>query len=288
MDETGTERLSRGLADRHDVPAPRSSEAGRYLRIYLAFVRNCLIREMEFRGHFFFMVGTKVLWSVLSLALICVIFGQVPRVAGWTFEQMLVLTGTYLLIIGLANIFFFPNMAKLSEYVNQGNLDFVLIRPLSSQFLVSARYIAFNEIPALGVSAAYVVYGLIRGGIVPSLGQVLIYLVFIAVALTIIYAAWFLVVTTVIWSGRIQNIQYLMFPFLEMARVPTDVFLGVLRPLLTFVLPIAFVSTVPAQALLGLLDPVVAGYGVGLAGTLLLAGRAVWRLAIRHYSSASS
>ena len=118
--------------------------------------------------------------------------------------------------------------------------------------------------------------------------EVLAYLLSLAVALTILYAVWFLAVTLVIWSGRIENIHFVVFPFLELARVPTDVFLGVFRPVLTFVIPIAFVSTVPARALLGLLDLPIALYGVALALALLLLSRAVWTFALRRYTSASS
>lgn len=266
----------------------RTLEVRRYGRVYLAFVRNCLAREMEFRGHFFFLVGSKLLWSVLSVALIGVIFAQVQSIAGWTLDEMVVLTGSYLLVVGLSNIFFFPNMARLSEYVNRGDLDFILTKPLASQFLVSTRYTTFSEAPAALLAVLYVVGGLVRLNHWPAPAAVAAYLLFIGVALALIYSIWFMTVTLVIWSGRIENIHYLVFPFLEMARVPADVFLGVFRPVLTFVVPIAFVSTVPARALLGLLDLPLALYGVAFAAGLLLLSRWVWTFALRRYSSASS
>lgn len=268
--------------------AARGPTLGQYARVYLAFVRNCLAREMEFRGHFFFLVGSKLLWSVLSVALIGVIFAQVQTVAGWTLDEMIVLTGAYLLVLSLSNILFFQNMARLSEYVNRGDLDFVLTKPLDSQFLVSARYTTFNEIPAVLLALVYLVAGLVRLGRVPDAGSVLAFVLYLVVALALIYACWFLSVTLVIWSGRIENIHYLMYPFLEMARVPADVFLGIFRPLLTFVVPIAFVSTVPAQALLGVLNPLLAVYGIIFSAVLVALSHVTWGWALRHYSSASS
>lgn len=285
---------------RHSFPFERQTETtprpgaasgptlGQYARVYLAFIRNCLAREMEFRGHFFFLVGSKVLWSVLSVALIGVIFAQVQTVAGWTLDEMIVLTGAYLLVLSLSNILFFQNMARLSEYVNRGDLDFVLTKPLDSQFLVSARYTTFNEIPAALLALLYLVAGLVRLGRLPDVGSVLAFVLYLGVALALIYACWFLSVTLVIWSGRIENIHYLMYPFLEMARVPADVFLGIFRPLLTFVVPIAFVSTVPAQALLGVLNPFIAVYGIVFAAALVTLSHVTWEWALRHYSSASS
>ena len=264
------------------------AELRRYGRVYLAFVRNCLIREMEFRTHFFLLILSKLLWSVLSLAFIGVIATQVDEIAGWTLDQMIVLTGSYLLVVGLSNILFFPNMARLSEYVNRGELDFILIKPLASQFLVSARYATFSELPATLIALGYVVVGLARQGRVPSAGAALVYALCVLIALTLIYAIWFMTVTLVIWSGRIENIHFLVYPFLEVARVPSDVFVGALRAVVTFALPIAFIATVPARALLGLLDPRLGLYGAALAVALLLLSRRVWTLALRRYTSASS
>lgn len=285
---------SKPTSDKHrpDARHPANPAGGptpaQYARVYVAFVRNCLAREMEFRGHFFFLIGSKLLWSVLSVALIGVIFAQVQTVAGWTLDEMIVLTGAYLLVLSLSNILFFQNMARLSEYVNRGDLDFVLTKPLDSQFLVSARYTTFNEVPSALLAVLYIVAGLVRLGRVPDAGSLVAFLLFIIVALGLIYAFWFLTVTLVIWSGRIENIHFLMFPFLEMARVPADVFLGIFRPLLTFVVPIAFVSTVPAQAILGVLNPLIAGYGIVFAAALVILSHVIWGFALRHYSSASS
>ena len=65
-------------------------------------------------------------------------------------------------------------------------------------------------------------------------------------------------------------------------------FRGGLRIALTFVAPIAFMTTVPAQAVLGRLDAglVLGSLGFGLG--LFAASAALWRYAIRSYSSASS
>ena len=66
-------------------------------------------------------------------------------------------------------------------------------------------------------------------------------------ALVSLYALWFMSVTLVLWTGRIQNISMVMGPIIEMARVPSDVFRGVAKPLMMYVLPVAAIATLPAQ-----------------------------------------
>jgi len=57
---------------------------------------------------------------------------------------------------------------------------------------------------------------------------------------------------------------------------------------LTFIIPIAFLTTFPAAALIGLLDPLYLLLAPMMAGLLLLAARAFWRVGLRSYTSASS
>jgi viologen exporter family transport system permease protein len=260
----------------------------RYLRAYRACLRNCLARELEFRGHFLLQVGSNLLWAVLSLALATFVFRNVRRIGDWDLDRMVLLTGSFLLVMALTNFLFLANMMALSRLVNRGDLDFVLIKPMSSQFLVSMRYVTFSELPATLVAVGYLLSGVQRLGLRPGPVELLVYLGLVASAVACFYALWFICVTSVLWTGRINNIAFVIMPIMDLGRVPTDVYGGLLRPFFTFVLPIALIATVPTRALLGLLDPVSAVSAPLLAGGLLLLANRFWHFSLRHYSSASS
>jgi ABC-2 type transport system permease protein len=261
---------------------------GRYPRVYLAFLRNCLARELEFRGHFIFLTISNCAWAVLGLVLARIIFLNIRSVAGWDLDRMILLTGTFQLVLALTNFFFYANMLKLSELVNKGDLDFILIKPMASQFLVSMRYVTFSELPAALVAAGYVLEALPRLGPPPGLAQIAGYLGLMLAGILSFYALWFMSVTLALWTGRINNIAFLVMPIMDLARVPTDVYTGLLRPLFTFVIPVAFIATVPAKALLGTLESGMTFYAVLLTVGLLFASNRFWHFSLRRYSSASS
>lgn len=260
----------------------------RYGRVYLAFLRNCLARELEFRGHFVFLVLSNSLSALLSIMLAAFVFSNVRQVAGWDLDRMLVLTGTFLLVLSLLNFCFHDNMLKLSELINRGDLDFALMKPISGQFLVSMRYVTFSELPAVVVAVAYVLEGLRRVGARPGAWELVTYSALVLSAVVCFYALWFMSVTLSLWTGRINNIAYLALPVLDLARVPTDVYGGLVRPLVTFVIPVALIATLPSKVLLGLAEPATAAYGPVLAAVLLLASNRFWGYSLRRYSSASS
>jgi viologen exporter family transport system permease protein len=259
-----------------------------YARVYLACVRNCLVRELEFRGNFAFRTAANLSWAGLSMVLAGLVFGNVREVAGWDLDRMFILTGTFLLVESLTASLFEQNMSKLSELVNRGELDFVLIKPISSQFLVSTRYVKFSGLPNAIVALGYVLIGAGRTGLQPGPLEVGLYLLLVVCAVLSVYALWFMTVTFVLWTGRINNIAHLIAPFVDLARVPADVFRGSVGLLVTFAIPIALIGTLPTKALLGVLQPGMAPYQVGLTGALLWASHRFWTYSLRRYSSASS
>ena len=70
-------------------------------------------------------------------------------------------SGLFLIVVGLSAALFHRNMQRLSELVNKGELDFVLTRPISSQYLVSIRYVDFGDLPT-AVAAYYQGLGSVR------------------------------------------------------------------------------------------------------------------------------
>ncbi len=260
----------------------------RYAKVYLAFLKTCLMREMEFRGHFLLLSLAGLVWTVISLAMVAFIFSTIRSVAGWDLDRMLLLQGTWTLVVSLTNFLFARNMQRLSEYINKGDLDLVLVKPMSSQFLVSTRFVSPHDLPSAVAGLVYAAVAVQRMALSPSPLGALGYLVAVVSAIVCFYSLWFMSVTFVLWTGRINNIAYVVEPVMEMARLPTDVFKGWVRYLLTFVVPVALIATVPSKALLAILDPWLALYAIFIAAALLWASNRFWDYSLLRYSSASS
>jgi ABC-2 type transport system permease protein len=261
---------------------------GRYLRLYWAVARYCLSRELEYRTNLAFNVLRETLYALLQIAFVDIIFLNVDAIGDWTANRMLVLMGTYTFVANTTYALFWETMTSLSSLINTGELDLVLTKPISAQFYVSVRRIAFmNLAPAifgLGITG----WGIARLGFVPSFIDVAAYVVLCVCAVAVCYALWFCSVLGAFWAGRLSNAGAIFEPVVSMARVPTSVLAGPLRLAFTFVLPLAFVGTVPAQAILGVAEPWHVPYAVGLAVASVTVSNRLWHRALRAYSSASS
>src|SRR3982751_1311483 len=80
-----------------------------YLRVYRAAMATSLAREMEYRGNFILMGLSNLAWMVLFLVLVLVLLSNVEAIAGWSLEQMLVLTGTFQVINAITLLLFENN-----------------------------------------------------------------------------------------------------------------------------------------------------------------------------------
>ncbi len=260
----------------------------RYLRLYRVFARNNVVREMEFRGNFWAKLLTSVGWVAAFAAIVKLIFANTTAVAGWTEGELFLLFGTFLLVRSLMDMLFTQSLGKIPELVRMGTMDFVLTKPVSSQFYVSARYLSLDE--AGTFLAAWLVLGyawsLLRLPLTAA--QVGAWLFLVACGLAILYAINMLLMTLAFWLVRIDNLSALTDTIVFVARYPPDIFPRYLAFAVTYLLPLAFVAAIPTGALKEGVHAATLCIATGMAALFLFVTSLFWRYATRSYTSASS
>lgn len=260
----------------------------RYLRLWLRFVQTAAIREAEYRLNLAIGILERLGQIAVAVISILLIYRFTARVAGWTAAEVLMLVGIYRVMEGLINLLVAPNMMAVSGYIRRGDLDFLLLRPVSSQFLISLRLLSLPELANILVGLGLIIYGARVTAIAPSPADLAASLLFGLSGLILLYALWFGIVTLTFWLVSVDTLDTLFYSLFEAGRYPVSFFKGAIRALLTFVIPVAFATTFPTQALLGIIQPAFLLWGLLLAALALLLTHAFWQYALRHYSSASS
>jgi ABC-2 type transport system permease protein len=264
----------------------------RYGRILLRFLKNSLIREMTFRGHFIVNVASELIWVVLLIVFIQVIFSKTSDVRGWTEHQYLFLMGTHMLLTSIFETLFFSNCWRISHLVRTGDLDFVLVRPASAQFLLSLERIDYSALANAPVGAAVCLYAALGQGAALTVPRILLFCVLIAAGVLILYSLLFMFAVTSDWLIRQTGVDHLWFYMVNLARYPAEIYRrfagGALWFTLVFVIPLLMVSNLPANVMMRSFDPAMVAYLFGAAVALLALSAAVLRIALRGYRSASS
>jgi ABC-2 type transport system permease protein len=243
---------------------------------------------MEFRAQFFAGVVSYLIWNSVSLLFIEIVFGKIGPVAGWSRDEMWVLYGTFITLESLCYGVLGPNMWRFSGMVRDGSLDLTLTRPVSTQFMVSLRYLDPNGTLNSIVGVALMCAGLWKLHHLPSPGEWILWLLLLACGFVMAYAIWFMGVTISFWAIKLEGIAVVFDPMMQMARFPIQIYPQRLQIFLLTIVPVGFLTTFPAQALLGRGTLGVLIAAISLAAFLLFCSHRFFNFALKYYGSASS
>ena len=243
-----------------------------YLRMLGIFWKNALLAELEYRANFWSNIGLSLFWLLWAALGVRVFYFHAERIAGWSYNELLIVVGLFFAMNGYRQAVLGPNLAHLSEYIRLGTLDFVLTKPVDSQFLVSLRHIGVHNWgdPLLGLGL--VVYACGQIGYAPGPGALALFVALCLAAAVLLYSFYLIVQCSTFWLVNIQRADSVIWGLVEAGRFPVSFYRGWVAFALTAVVPVAFLTTFPAQALLGRLDPLGGGAGGWRGSGLVRAG----------------
>jgi ABC-2 type transport system permease protein len=260
----------------------------RYLRLLCVQLRASMLLSLQYRYDFLVDGLLSVFWAMTALVPLTVAYQHRPAIAGWTFGEALLVLGWFTLLQGILEGAINPSLVGVVDHIRRGTLDFVLIKPADSQFLVStARFLPWRATNVMASAAIFVV-AFVSLGRAPSAVDSLTALLLFFTSVLLLYSLWILPVSAAFYVVRVDNLTFLLGAIFDAARWPSSVFRGALRVVFTWIIPLALMTTFPAQALLGRLS--LPTLGLCIVGALAFAalGRVVWLQSIRRYTSASS
>ena len=250
---------------------------------------------MTFRSNFLITIVTRAFWFAAQLTLFEVIYQNVNSINGWSREEYFAFMATGMLINSFVEAVFMPNCANFSELIRTGNLDFVLLKPIDAQFLISFEKLNLAMLNQVLLASLLLGYSLIQIGKPLHFTSVLLYVLYIVVAIIFFYSLMISLASTSIWFGRNQGLYDFWFYITVFARYPQAIYTGsvtadILRFTFSYILPILLVVTVPARVLLEkALTPGWLTLIVPVAAIIcLFLSRRIFQTALLSYRSASS
>ncbi|MBX7168887.1 MAG: ABC-2 family transporter protein [Pirellulales bacterium] len=281
------------------MPAPRlRGNRPSYLRIFGTFARNSLIRHLTFRANFIVEAVTSLVWMLMNLGFYLLVFRYTPSLGagtGWGKYEFFVFLSTTLFVSSIVQSLFMPNADEFGELIRSGGLDFALLKPIDTQFLVSLQKIDWSVLSNFGFAVVLLAYSLTRLDVVPGPLQWLLYPLYLACGVAILYSLMISLAALSVWMGRNQSLYDFWFYITTFSRYPMEIYEGPIgRPLrwaFSFVIPILIVVNVPASLLakpLSAQNWPLAGFAILAAAACLLASRRLFTRALDSYRSASS
>jgi len=278
--------------DPSDPRFPQRSWAQRLrrtVRLYRRGLGAHLRAVLEYEADFWLLVGAAVLTQLVGLVFLGAIFSRVPHLAGWQFPEVVLIFAMVVIAEGIGSLLF-EGTWRLAWKVNQGELDYLLLRPYPVVLQVMHADVGLNGLGNLVTGGALLGWALWRVDVDWTLARVLLGLVLFVSAITIKVSISLATNATSFWTFSPFSIfAFAMHQVGDLARYPLNVYTLGIRAALTGLVPFAFISYFPAGALLGhgqyawvgWLTPLVAAYCLGVAWL-------VFRTGLRRYEGAGA
>ncbi len=278
-----------------------------YFAVWYTFARNSLVRDILFRSNFLLQCLSSVSWAIMNVGFYLIIFQHAPSIglnSGWGKYEFFVFLATTWIVNSLVHTFFMPNAQDFSELIRTGNLDFALLKPIDTQFLISFQRVEWSGLSNLLAGLVLLGVALHHLTAAPTHRLVLswwmpvLYVGYIGCGIAILYSVMISLASTSIWLGRNQTLYDFWFYIANFSRYPMEIYRrgwGVpLWGFFTFVVPVLVVINVPARILAQPLRPersvswALALFALAATAGSLYVSRWIFRRALLSYRSASS
>ncbi|WP_414575882.1 ABC transporter permease [Anabaena sp. CCY 9402-a] len=258
----------------------------RYWKVLRLFWATAIAAELEYRVNFFIATLSSLGNLGGSLFGLFLFYRTGYTFTGWSWEAALIVLGIFTLLQGFSASFLAANLNRIVRHVQEGTLDFILLKPIRSQFWLSTYTLSPWGVPDLIFGIMILGYAGKRLGL--RLENYLLSLIPLFCGLVILYSLWFMLGATSIWFVKIYNVTEVLRGLVEAGRYPMVAYPATYRFFFTFVVPVAFLTTVPAEVMLGRVQIHWLIGAVFLAAALFWISTKFWRFALRFYTSASS
>lgn len=258
------------------------------LRVEWALFKISAINDLQMRLNLFMQFLNDSLWYAVQIILFESIYMHVDQLGGWTLAETRVFLGMLFLVDGLQMVLFAYNFDFFSDKVARGELDLLLLKPVSAQQLFTSQRMQCGYLLNVLLALTWLLWSLtsLPGGFPWNRAWML--LLVVPAASSIFYSMRLIFNLPALLFTHAGYLQDFYFYLFRLGQRPDRLYGPGLRYLILMVVPVAMIASVPTRVLV---DPFDAKLLVGLiaaaAISLFLANR-LWHLGLRRYTSASS
>ncbi|GMV80287.1 MAG: transporter [Planctomycetota bacterium] len=261
----------------------------RHLRVGGQYVLQAVKMRLEYRADFLMECLAALLQQAAGLLMLAFLFEHIHALREWSREEVFFIYGFALLPRALFDAVAMNFYQFSDRYLVQGEMDRLLLRPLSSLFQMLMEGIGFDFVADLTLGIAVLSYASYKLGLVWTLQSGLLLGVLAFSAWAVLMGVFLTLTALTFWSQERVGLIPPIYNLLSFSNYPLTIFNKLVAFALTFVIPFGYIAYYPSTAFLkdGLLAS--QAYWTPLAGLACLAvGGLTWRAGLRRYSGAGS
>ena len=265
------------------------AELRKHIYIWLLFLKNGLITQLEYRVNFFTGLAMEVGFLFAKLLYVIVIYNAGVDINGLSPDEILVFVGVFVLLTGIYSGFFIMNHFVLSDNIRTGAFDFFIVKPVSLQFIATLRRSDFSLfITDFVAGVIMIAIGLSKLQISIDILSLLGFVGYMLCSVIVGYSLFLFPVIFSFWFIKTGALVGVVDSLWDFNNMPMNIYSKLVERIGIFILPIFVIVNFPTLFMLGKLEPLYAVWGIIAPILCFGATRLLWKTAVRRYTSASS
>ena len=253
------------------------------LALQWTFFKLSAIADLQVSVNLGIQFINDILWYLLQIVLFEALYLNVSSLGGWGIAEMRVFLGVLFLVDAFQMIFFAYNFDVFSEKIAKRDLDLILLRPMSSQQVMTAQRLQCSFI----LNALFAFFWLFWSlSLLPqglSWTHFLLILIVVPAGLAVFYSTRLIVCTVALLLTRAEHFYELYWTVFRMGQRPDRLYGPGLRYFILLVFPVGMIASVPTRVLLNPWD----GFALpmlilGATASLFVANR-FWNWSVKRY-----
>ncbi|HEY5730152.1 MAG TPA: ABC-2 family transporter protein [Anaerolineales bacterium] len=258
------------------------------LKLIFTFFKVNVQMSLAYRADTVVNILLNIMWLGWELLGLSIIFSNTETLGGWGFGELIALLGVFRLVNTMMMSLIWPNTEKFNQSIRDGSMDYTILQPVNSMFLVTFSRISVWRIWDLLLAITLIVVGVNMAGDVATPFSILNFVLLTISGTIVIYSLWIVLIAFTFYFTKFDNNVTILQALLDAGRYPVTVYPVWLKIIVTYLIPIAVATTIPLQALRQDLGQwqVLMFVGIGIV-SFLIASK-VWKEGLKRYSGASS
>lgn len=258
------------------------------LKLLSAFFKVNVQMSLAYRADTVVNILLNLMWLGWELLSLNIIFNNTDTLGGWGLGELIALLGVFRLVNTMMIALIWPNTEKFNQSIRDGSMDYTILQPVNSMFLVTFSRITVWRIWDLVLAVILIVIGVNMADEVTSAAQILTFILLAISGMIVIYSLWIVLIALTFWFVKFDNNVTILQALMDSGRYPATVYPAWLRIIVTFIIPIALATTIPLQALRGELNVTQVFIFLGVSVASFVIASRVWKAGLKQYSGASS
>jgi ABC-2 type transport system permease protein len=262
-------------------------EIRKHLRVYRLFAKTSLMQQLEYRANFVIGIAAESAWLASKLIYSFIVHRTGTTVGGLSPDEITLFIGTFIILTAIYTGMFMMNFFYIPWRVQTGDLDLMVVKPISTQFHLTMREVDF-AIPIPNIIGGFITLGISwsRLGLEAGFVQIMTYACLIISGTVLTYSIFLLPYLLSFWTVKVRAITEIADRMWDFNNMPMQIYGKWMQRVGIFVIPVFVIANFPVMALFDNLPRLYLIWGVVFPLLLFVLVKFVFDFAIKRYSSA--